>query len=197
MTWKAWAAIVAALLIAFLVFTYVTRQQWVKRDVERLMQIERLQEEAEQHGKDAEAAKREVADAQRAAADSYDALVAAESDIDALRVKVRHRPRSTSSQELSAQLAEADTLIVALEDSLTLAHQPIETLYMALSAAGRQASALELQVVANEQAWLLERKRSETWLQQTKRGKVKTAFLAIGSAAAGGFAGYGVGVATQ
>ena len=202
MSWKGWLAIVAVILVVFVALTYVNRQRWVARDVERQMQIERLQQEAEQHGKDAQAAARKVADAKRAAQSTYQSLQEKEAELDALRDKVglRLRPAKRERQDaeaLAAQLVEADELIFALEGSLSLAHQTIDSLHLALDAAEDQSTALELQVAANEEAWLLERERSDTWQQQTKRGRVKTAFLAIGATAAGGLAGYGIGAATQ
>ena len=204
MNWRGWLAIVAVILVVFVALTYVNRQRWVARDVERQMQIERLQQEAEQHGKDAQAAARTVADAKRAAQSTYQSLQEKEAELDALRDKVGLRlrpakasPQDTTAEEFRSQLAESDELIFALEGSLSLAHQTIDSLHLALDAAEDQSTALELQVAANEEAWLLERERSDTWQQQTKRGRVKTAFLAIGATAAGGLAGYGIGAATQ
>jgi len=204
MNWRGWLAIVAVLLVGFAVLTYVNRQRWVARDVERQMQIAQLQQEAEQHGKDAQAAARKVADAKRAAQGTYRELQEAKAELDALRDKVGLRlrpakavPQKAETAELRSQLTEADELIFALEGSLALAHQTIDLLHLALDAAAVQSTALESQVAANEEAWLLERERSDTWQQATRRGRVKTAFLAIGATAAGGLAGYGIGTATQ
>lgn len=100
-------------------------------------------------------------------------------------------------QSTHNQLDEADELIFALEESLGLANKTIDLLYLALDVAEEQIGYQDQHIAVLEKAWQVEHKRSEMWQQQTRRGKVKTAFLTIGATAAGGLAGYGIGAATQ
>ena len=197
MNWKWWAAIIWLLLIAFVTFTYIRKQQWVKKDVERQMQIAALLEEAEQHGQKADTAARKLAATKASAALAHGALQEAESKLDALRRKVRNRTESYDVQSAHNQLDEADELIFALEESLGLANKTIDLLYLALDVAEEQIGYQDQHIAVLEKAWQVEHKRSEMWQQQTRRGKVKTAFLTIGATAAGGLAGYGIGAATQ
>ena len=197
MSWKGWLAIVAVLLVGFAVLTYVNRQRWVEKDVQRQMQIAALLEEAEQHGQKADTAARKLAATKASAALAHGALQEAESKLDALRRKVRDRAESYDVQIARDQIAEADELIFALEESLGLANKTIDLLYLALDVAEEQIGYQDQHIAVLEKAWQIEHKRSEMWQQQTKRGRVKTAFLAIGATAAGGLAGYGIGAATQ
>ena len=197
MDWKGWLSIVAVLLVGFAVLMYVNRQQWVKRDVERQMQIAQLQVEAERQSGIADVERKRKEEAKAAAAEHAAERAKAEAELDEMRERWKNRPTVTTAPELVAQLIQADALIVRLELDMSRANKTIVSLTAALIAGDAEASALSNQVAANERAWQIERDRSDTWQQQTKRGRVKTAFLTIGVAAGGGLAGYGIGAATQ
>ena len=88
-------------------------------------------------------------------------------------------------------------LVKKLDDELVLSDQTIFACNDALGSCHAQVGSLTMQVEAISEAKNLESKRVETWQQQTRKGRVKTAFLAIGSAAAGGLIGYGAAAATK
>jgi hypothetical protein len=195
--WKEWIAIVGVLLVGLMVFMYMNRQQWVKRDVERQLQIAELQREADVHAA-AAANERQRKEAAMASAAMH-AAARAESDaeLEGMRKRWKSRPVSQDVAELQAQIEQADALIAKLDVDLARADKTIFALNEALVASDAEAISLQSQAAANEQAWKIEHERTESWQQQTKRGRVKTAFLTIGVAVGGGLAGYGIGTATQ
>ena len=197
MNWKFWLSIVAVLLVGFVAFTVVNRQQWVRRDVERQMEIAQLQVEADRWAGVAVEESMRKNEALASAAVHAAARAASDAKLRAMRKRWKNRPVVETAPELVEQLVQADELIFLLEADLGLADKTIILLNDALVASDAEAMALRSQVDANEQAWLIERDRTESWQQQTKRGKVNTAFLTIGAVAGGGLAGYGIGVGTQ
>jgi len=197
MNWKGWLAIVTVLLVGFLVVSFTSRQRWVKRDVERQLQIAQLQAEADRWSAVATEESRRKDAAMASAAVHAAARAQSDAELRAMRKKWKNRPVVKTAPELVAQLAQADAYIAKLESDLSRADLTIISLNDALIASDAEAMALRSQVDANEKAWLIERDRTESWQQQTKRGRVKTAFLTIGAAAGGGLAGYGIGVTTQ
>jgi hypothetical protein len=197
MDWRGWISIVVVLLVGFVALTYINRQRWVSRDVERQIRIAELRAESDRHSVIA-AEERQRKDAAMASAAMHAAARAeAEAELEEMRKRWRNRPVSNDIAVLRGQIKLADALITKLDADITLANKTILALNEALVASNAETDALSSQVAVNEQAWQLERERTETWQQQTKRGRVKTAFLTIGAATAGGLAGYGIGATVQ
>lgn len=191
MTWKGWLAVVVTGLLFFVAATYVYSQQWVKKDVERLVQIEKLRISSEEFRLRSEEDHAARLVAEEEARLSAEVAEKAKRAAARAREKYRSGPKPTTVIEFEAKLLEADLVIAELDREVGAHSATILALNSALVASDARASSLSLQAQANEEAWQIERKRVETWQQQTKRGKIKSAFFGIGMGVAGGLAGYG------
>lgn len=197
MNWKTLVAIIAVLLLGVFLWSVYNQRKWVQKDVELQIQIEGLKQDA------AESADRAAQEAERSRQSEHryqEALKgkkAAEGELALVKAKLKKRPVSRTHVQCMSQLGDCDEALAKTEAVLDLADETIFACDEALGSCRAQTRHLEDQVVSLTEAQVLTEERVDVWQQQTRKGRVKTAFFGIGMAVAGGAIGAGAAVATN
>lgn len=197
MNWKTLVALLAVLLLGVVLWSVYNQRKWVQKDVELQIQIEGLKQDA------AESADRAAQEAERGRQSEQryqEALKdkkAAEGQLALVKAKVRKRPVSRTHAQCMSQLGDCDETLAKTEVVLDLADDTIFACDEALGSCRAQTRHLEDQVVHLTEAQELTEKRVDVWQQQTRKGRVKTAFFGIGMGLAGGAIGAGAAIATN
>jgi len=199
--WNAIIAIVilvgAAVLLGLWLGSRGTAEAVMRRDAERVVEIARLHEIADKHSAKAVTLTAELETAYEAADQSRAAADAAKRKLDALRrSRVRMAP-VTTLEGCRDRLGQCEETTAKLDLTIRGLDDTVFAQDAALKLCEKRDIERLGQIENCVKAGALERKRTESWQQQTKRGRVKTAFFGIGIGLIGGAAGYGVGRATN
>ena len=194
MTWKGILAIVAAAGIALGVGVWVGscqgQSRFLEKDAKREAEVIRLREFQAQDRARAATMTEELRTQDKTIGSLRDQVAASKSRIDALRKQVRKRPAKAGCEDCEELVNDLD-LTIALQDDLIFEQAGALTTC-------KQRDLVRLDEIEKcRRVDELQSERLSDWKKQTRRGRVKTAFLAIGVGLAAGAAGYGVGRATQ
>lgn len=197
MNWKAIVAIVllSALALGIGVWwgSHQTTDAVMKKDAQRVVEIERLHKVADTHRAKAATLSSELASAHEAVDVARKNTRAAKRRLEAIRRKGAVKTPVTSLEDCKGRLGQCEATTAELD--LTI--DGLEDMVFAQDTALRLCEERDIerlgQIENCVKAGVIERKRTESWQQQTRRGRVKTAFYGIGMALGGGAAGYAVG----
>jgi hypothetical protein len=185
--WKHVAiAFIAGALIAVAVGLLAMRVQnnaWLIREKELVEDSARWQQLAKVHGDSADKAIVKANAAEREAA-------VAIAELEASKKRRRSRPVPTNLKDCKEELVEYSAEAAIAERALAYTRVTNDLLMTTIDEQRGQITALGNALTA-------EQERASGWKRYSRKGRVKTAFLAIGTGIAGGFIGYGIGAATQ
>lgn len=196
MNWKTATVLALIVILLFAAWSIFNQRKWIAKDVEMQVQIAELLQEADEASVQATEAGKRADEAEDRMREALERKAALEAELEGLRGKVRKRLVVTPGS-CPGQLEDCDRLVEKLDQTLVLADQAIFACDDALGSCRAQVASLGTEIEKMRQAEKLQAERVETWQQQTRKGRVKTAFLAIGSAAAGGLIGYGAAAAAS
>lgn len=201
MNWKAIVAIVLlsglALGIGVWVGSRQTTEAVLRRDAERVVEIARLHAIRDEQGAKAAALTAELETAYQAVEAARDATERARKDAKAARRQRDARVAPKTLEECKGELGKCDATVAKLDLTVAGLDDTVFAQDTALKLCERREIERLGQVENCTKAGVIQEKRVQTWQQQTKRGRVKTAFFGIGMGLLGGGIGYGVGRATQ
>lgn len=194
MNWKGIVAIVLLVGLGIGAGVWVGSCQgnsrFLEKDAKRAAEVIQLREAQAQDRARAATMSEELQGKDKTIAGLRSDVAASKSTTDALRRKVRNRPVQAGCEDCEALVKKLD-LTITLQDKMAF----------------EQADALKLcedrdivrlgELEKCKQVDDLQSERLSDWKKQTRRGRVKTAFLAIGVGLGSGAIGYGVGRATQ
>jgi len=192
--WKAILAIVAAAGIALVVGVWVGSCQgssrFLEKDAKREAEVIRLRESQAKDRVKAATMSEELRGKDKTI-DGLRSDVAASKGVSAsLRRKLRTRPVQPACRDCEELVKKLD-LTIAIQDNM--AFEQADALSLCQQRDIVRLGELEKCRQVDE----LQSERISDWKKQTRRGRVKAAFLAIGVGLGAGAAGYGVGRATQ
>jgi len=194
MNWKAILAIVLLVGLGAGAGVWVGSCQgtsrFVERDAKRAAEVIQLREAQAQDRARAATMSEELRGKDQTIATLRSDVAASKSASDALRRQVRKRPVQAGCEDCEKLVKKLD-LTIALQDQMAFAQADALTLC-------EQRDIVRLDELEKcKQVDDLQSERLSDWKKQTRRGRVKTAFLVIGTNLATGAAGYAIGRATQ
>jgi len=194
MNWKAILAIVAAAGVALAVGLWVGSCQgssrFLEKDAKRAAEVVQLREAQAKDRAKAATMTEEIRGKDKTISGLRSEVAASKGVSASLRRKLRNRPAQAGCDDCEALVKRLD-LTIALQDDIVFA----------------QADALEIceqrdivrldEIEKCRKVDELQTERLSDWKKQTRRGRVKTAFLVIGASAATGAGGYLIGRAQR
>jgi len=194
MNWKSILAIIAAVGLALAAGVWFGscqgQSRFLEKDAKRAAEVIQLREAQAQDRARAATMSEGLRSRDKTIGDLRSKVAAAKSASDALRRNVRKRPAKAGCEDCEELVKKLD-LTIALQDQMAFAQADALTLC-------EQRDIVRLDELEKcRQVDELQTERLSDWKKQTRKGRVKTAFLAIGVGVASGAAGYGVGRATQ
>ena len=185
MTWQCWTvlAVLAVALLGSVWFMRSRQSAWLMREKELVADSARWQRLAKVHGDNANTA---IVKANEAEREADDAILALEK----FKKRRRTRPVPTNLKDCKEELEEYSASEAIMERALAYTRVANDHLRVTVGEQRNQIAALGYALTA-------EHDLATGWKRQSRRARVKTAFLAIGTGVAGGLVGYGVGMATR
>ena len=182
MDWRCWTLIALIAVAAVGVFWYAQHQQsaWLIKEKELTEESARWQRLAKVHGDSADTAIVKANAAQRQADDAVEKLEGYEK-------RRALRPKPTTIKGCKYELEDYSAQAAIAERALAYTRIANTALLDTVSEQRGQIAALGNALTA-------EHELATGWKRQSRRARVKTAFLAIGAGIAGGLAGYAIGV---
>jgi hypothetical protein len=185
MTWHCWTllAVIAALVVGGLWFMQSRQSAWLRQEKELVEDSARFQRLAKVHGDSADEAIVKANAAEREA----DKAIA---ELEEYKKRRRGRPVPTNLKDCKAELDEYSAQTAIAERALAYTRVANDSLREVVTEQ-------QVQILALGNALTAEHDLATGWKRQSRRARVKTAFLAIGTGVGGGLIGYGIGAATQ
>jgi hypothetical protein len=183
--WICWT-LLAALMLGIIGGAWFMRSRqssWLIREKELVEDSARWQRLAKVHGDSANEAIVKANAAEREA----DRAIA---ELEEYKKRRRGRPVPTNLKDCKAELVEYSAETAIAERALAYTRVANDSLRETV---GEQRN----QILALGNALTAEHDLATGWKRQSRRARVKTAFLAIGTGVGGGLIGYGIGAATQ
>ena len=193
MNWKSVLAIVAAAGLALVAGVWVGNckgsDRFIQRDAEREVEVMILRKAQEEDRARAATMTEELQARDKTIDGLRGDVAASKGQIDALRRKVRTRPVQAGCEDCEELVTRLDLTVADLDDLVFEQDTALQVC--------KRRDAVRLDELEKcRQVDELQTERLSDWKKQTKRGRVKAAFLAIGVGLGAGAAGYGIGRAT-
>ena len=169
----------------------------MRKDAERVVEIARLHEIADKHHAKATTLSAELETAYQSVEAARDAADKARRDAQAARRQRDARVAPTTLEGCKGELGKCDATVAKLDLTVARLDDTIFAQDSAIKLCEQRDIERRGEIEGCTKAGVIQEKRVQTWQQQTKRGRVKTAFFGIGMAAAGGAVGYVAGRYTQ
>lgn len=190
-----WTALV--LIAAFSVWQAWRHREDRLRDQERVLEIEQARIRAEAAQKAAQDARRGRDEAEALARIAQGRSAALRADLERLRKRVKSATPPESLPEAMGQLADCRAHGDACEAKLDAEHETAVNLDLALSSCKAADSACQSRADALEEAWKLERRRSNAFASSQKRERRRKIVGYVGVGVAGVLSGIGIGVVAK
>ena len=183
--WIPWTLLAVMVLgiIGAVWFTQSRQSAWLTREKELVADSARWQRLARVHGDNANEA---IVKANKAEREADDAILALEK----FKKRRRTRPVPTNLKDCKEELEEYSASEAIMERAL--AYTRVANDHLRVTVVEQRG-----QITYLGKALTAEHDLATGWKRHSRRARVKTAFLAIGTGVAGGLAGYGVGMATR